>query len=180
MIEYLVNHAVKNVWCSPEQDLQVIFEPARMTSNLGAYDYADLPWERITLPTRGEPYQVFQIGSMHPYHVGLETLGNTWKTLTDLINESPLIAEVYFGNGLIVPRFQCWVRFNEDRNLLLAVKHQSKIPEIVSQPLYLRLYTNAFYQSGRSSTTNGTASAGVVVTSMQDTLTIQRYYHEAL
>jgi hypothetical protein len=35
MFKYLVDHAIKNVWCAPRQDNSYVFQPARISKPTG-------------------------------------------------------------------------------------------------------------------------------------------------
>ena len=64
--DFIVDHAVKNVWCTPRQDSQVIIKPARLTANHGAFRYFKLMWRLIELPDSTSRWHVYQIGGTHP------------------------------------------------------------------------------------------------------------------
>ena len=52
MHEYLVNHALENVWCSPTQDNQLVFAPKRVTPARGALNYATVLGDTLELPVK--------------------------------------------------------------------------------------------------------------------------------
>lgn len=147
MYDYLIDHALKNVWCAPRQDMQAIVQPARITPPGGAWNTVRVLWREYKLPEKGKRFYVYQIGQIHPMMIGLLDKYDSWVKLSDSCNDNKLIADVYNINGINMLRSQIWYRFTEDQNLILAVKDQPKLGlKLDSEALFLRLYTNAFYQ----------------------------------
>lgn len=150
MNDYLVEHARKNVWCSPRMDHQVILSAKRVSpSNGNRYDIA-LMWGSITLPTTSDRYHVFQIGQYSPILLGLLPIRRKWYKLSDAMVSNKLMADVYLNNGLQLPRFETWIMTTEDRAIIMAVKDQPSIASLKSRQVFLRLYSNAFFASDRS------------------------------
>lgn len=180
MLDYLIKHAVDNVWCSPDQDYQSIIKPARISQDFGAISMQRVMWERIALPTHDDRYDVYQIGNIHPKLLGLMTLGAQWKPLSDIINDTVLMAEFYLANGIVYPRTQCWLRYDGHRNLILAVKQLDAFPRLAAETPYFRVYTNAFFNSDRADrSVDGTEIDGTYVQTDNDVLRIQAKYHDA-
>lgn len=180
MLDYLMRHAVDNVWCSPEQDRQSIIRLARISPDFGAISHQQVMWEDIKLPTKADRYDVYQIGHIHPRLLGLMTVGATWTRLSEVIDSTVLMSEVYITSGIIYPRSECWVRFDRHRNLIMAIKQLSTFPTLKNETLYFRVYSNAFFNSTRSDMENdGTTTYGRVVVNVQDVLTVQQRYHTA-
>lgn len=181
MLDYLVKHAVDNVWCSPEQDRQAIIQPKRLSRRLGALSHQTVMWERVALPTKTDYYHVFQIGHVYPKLLGLMPVTNAWMKLSDVINTTTLMAEVYFLDGLILPRSECWLRYDRHKNLILAVEDGRIFPQLRDDAIYLRVYSNAFFESDRADMEiDGTTVEGLTVGSESDVLNLQQKYHQAL
>src|SRR5690606_23670114 len=107
--------------------------------------------------------------------------GDSWKRLSDIINETTLMARLYFMNGLVLPRRDCWFRFTPQRNLLLAIKEQKKISGLDTEVPYLHVYSNAYFNSARAELpVDGTKTECITATNLDSILAIQRKYHEAL
>lgn len=174
--DYLVGHAVRNAWCNPRQDLQVILQPPRISFPSGARGTVDHSWSTIPLPTPQDLYHVYQIGQVNPALLGLTPGQMVWRKLSDVMNNESLYADVYTSLGLHLLRSECWLVYTEERNLLLAVK-DSTIAALNKEPLFLRLYSNAYFDSVRS---RGEAQAihtnSVIVTSASQALTFQNEY----
>lgn len=149
MLNFLIQHAVNNVWCSPQQDKQYIIKPFRLSRTVGALDYQKVMWERVTLPSFDERYHVFQIGHIHPKLLGVMTEKRGWVKLSDLINETNLMGEVYFVDGRIVPRGLCYLRYDDQKNLILAIREHLRFTGLRTKDVYFRTYTNALFESER-------------------------------
>lgn len=181
MLDYLINHAVKNVWCSPEQDKQYIIKPHRLSRRLGALDYQTVMWSRKPLPELDEYYHVFQIGHMHPKIMGLLPVNQKWMSLESIINTTTLMGEVYFNDGTLLPRGLCYLSFDSQKNLVLAIKEHNRFLTLRDEDIYLRLYSNAFFNSDRANAEeDGTVIEGLTVGATDQILKIQRQYHDYL
>lgn len=175
--DYLVGHAVKNAWCNPHQDLQVILQPARISFPSGVRRSVDHSWSTIPLPTPNDVYHVYQIGQVSPSALGLTPGRMVWRNITDVMNHEKLIADLYTVNGVHLNRSLCWVVYTEERNLLLAVQDQPKIANLVREPLYFRLYSNAYFDSVRSrAETQAITTKSIIITSATDALNMQSEY----
>lgn len=178
MSDYLVNHAVRNVWCSPKQDMQVIYQPQRISSPRGIRGHIDHMWTPIAMPTNTDVYHVYQIGQYAPQLIGLNPTQNVWRSLAALMNEEFLFADLYTLKGLHLTRDNAFILVTKNKNVLLAVREQKKIVDLKTTELYLRLYSNSFFDSERS---DGFAHEiycrSARVTSPQQALDFQRDYH---
>ena len=177
MSDYLINHAVKNVWCSPKQDLQVIYRPQRISSPRGVRVRVDHMWGSVPLPTNNDVYHVYQIGQYNAGLVGLSPERNIWRSLAALMNEEFLIADLYTVDGIHLSRFNSFVLVTQEQNVLVAVREQKKIVDLKDTPVYLRLYSNAFFDSVRSDGyPHEIICRGARVMSSQQGLDLQRDY----
>ena len=178
MFDYLVDHALKNVWCSPRQDLQVIFEPAMISSVRGTHTRAPHMWGNISLPTLRDQYYLYQIGQLHPRLVGLFPARNRWIRASDMMESENLIFDVYTNSGKKLARFETWVLMTQERNLLIAVKDQRQIADLRTDPLYIRLYSNSYFASDRADPLfDQIQCKGRRVVDAADALAFQRDYH---
>lgn len=144
----LVEHAIQNVWCSPRQDRQYILKLAKITPFLGSRGAVKVIWDEIKLPESNEYYHVYQIGQNFAEIFGLEPIKGQWRRLSDQATESKQIINLYLDNGLHFPLFDSWVRLNEDYNLIIAVRIQPTIASLDDNDLYMRVYSNAYFEFG--------------------------------
>ena len=59
MFDYLVNHAIKNAWCTPGQDKQAIVRLAKITPFDGVWNYFTSLWRQIALPVKTTKFHVY-------------------------------------------------------------------------------------------------------------------------
>lgn len=150
MFDMIVDHAIRNVWCSPGQDKQSIIQPARISPMLGVWNYIQMFRRTFELPTKADRYHVFQIGQIYPLLLGLDTVMEEWIPFANTCNKNNLFVDIYTGNGARAPLTESYYMVTRERNVILAVREQDRIPlNLNSAPLFMRVYSNAFYNSSR-------------------------------
>ena len=155
MYDYLVDHALKNVWCTPDQDLQAVVQPARLTPVLGAFNKVQILWRQHALPVANTRFHVYQVGQLHPLLMGLFPIEQTWKTMAEACGLQNLMVDIYANSGVQFPRCEVWYMVTADRNLVIAVKAQERIPvDLAAENLYVRVYTNAYFHTLRADGVN--------------------------
>lgn len=153
LYRYLVDHAIQHAWCNPEMDNQHIVAPIRITPFTGVLNRVEVMLRTITLPTQSEIYHVFQIGQLHPLVIGLLQKNPTWSqeqwiSVSDAMNNQKLMADIYTDLGIQIPRFEVFYMFSNDRDLIIAVKQNKKIPiDYQRDQIYLRVYSNSFFRN---------------------------------
>lgn len=150
MLEYLLNHAKENVWCTPFQDYQVILDLHRLTINGGVYGNTDVAWDDIVLPTEKDRYAIYQIGQNRPFRIGFPDTQWRWTSLAYWGDRYNAIIDFYHLNGQHIPTFQAYVMRTEDLNFLVAVKLDAAHYDLDHERLFLRVYRNSFWNSSRS------------------------------
>lgn len=175
MQNYLVDHALRNVWCAPAQDNQVIIEPARITNSSGVLAKCSVMWKTVYLPDSTSRWHVYQIGQIHPMLLGLKFNGAQWTKFSDACNYLKLICDIYTIDGVNIPRIDTYYQFTSDRDLIIAVKKNDKLPiNFSTDKIYLRLYTNAYFNSLRSNaSTDVVVVQGKKANTTQDILDLQ-------
>ena len=180
MYDFLVDNALRNVWCAPTQDRQAILQPARLTPDGGVVNSVQIDWSEYRLPVTSTAYHIYQIGQISPYLLGLLSWARTWAPFSVAMNRLNLIADLYVNSGIQLPRFQSYFMITRDRNILVAAQFQPTIDiDLDREPLCLRLYSNAFFQSPRATaTTAGTTrnfvqTGGLVPKLRSDILPVQ-------
>ena len=156
MYDFLVDHALKNVWCTPDQDRQLIIQPVKITGIGGVWNTVDVYWRNITLPLLATRFHVYQFGQIYPALINLiDGAENTWFKLSDSCNSNNVIVNIYCDNGLQLPVTEIWYMITPDRNIVLAVKDQPKINVNLNiDPIYFRVYNNAYFSTSRSDPLN--------------------------
>ncbi len=151
MNEYLLRHAIRSVWCNPSMDRQHVYKLARLSPRYGVHTAFTVEYERFLMPTEREYYQLYQIGKVEPILLGIPKRYNVWMSLQDIANETALYSELYVLNGIQFPRFHTYVLLTSSKNLLIAVKINERVHTLDQQDVYLRFYSNAYFNSDRSS-----------------------------
>lgn len=150
MLETVIDHAIDNVWCTPDQDNQYIFQPARISRPGGERRQIRLEWDLITLPDRTSTWHLYQIGQLSPLYLNLLTDHGHWHCGRTLCQNNNLLVNAYVKDGRQFPRRLVYFKKTANRNVLVAVKDERRLPDLRKEPLYLRFYTNAYFQSVRS------------------------------
>lgn len=174
-VEFLVNHAILNAWCNPEQDLQSIVEPKRITRAIGVWNDFEAGKTVYELPDKTSRFHVFQIGQLSPALMGLLETHGLWVLAADTCHQKRMVIDVYTQYGIQFPRTQTWYMVTKNRNLLFAVKEVPSIPvSLREEGIFLRVYTNAFFQSRRSGImVDDVSVAGKLIKTTEDVLDLQ-------
>jgi hypothetical protein len=173
--KYIVEHALKNVWCSPEQDYQHLFQPQRITSPKGVKRFVDVEWLRLQLPDQTNTYHVYQIGQLSPDFLNLLPDTQRWYTGTEAVNRNEITIDLYTQKGLHIPLFESYFRKTETHNLIIAIRDQPRIFKASENVLYVRFYSNAYFTSTRSHPTEDRLyTKGKRITHRVDTIAFQK------
>lgn len=152
MLQILRAHALANVWCEPIQDKQFVIGPRRLTKVGGALKTALVLWENIPLPTNDKTaYHVYHVGQLDPSIFNFDLPFQEWVNAATLMQDNNLVIDVYLNNGCKIPKSFIFLRKNNDKNLVLAIKHRYDIDygthTLDNNPINLRFYSNARYDS---------------------------------
>jgi hypothetical protein len=146
--DFIVDHAQKNVWCTPGQNMETILQPARLTPLGGVWNSVVVQRSNITLPLQSVYFHVYQIGGINPELLGLYPVVGKWESFTNACNAENLIVDIYAATGVQMPRYSSWYMYTRDQNLIVAIQFQSTIAiDLDTDPIYLRFYKNAYYNS---------------------------------
>lgn len=178
MSEVLRQFVVDNIWCTPDQDYQSIYRPKKITRKNGVFKHVQTLRDQYRLPRDDVQYHVYQIGQVPPRLLGWEEGDRlAWVSLSDLINQYPLIIDAYTASGQQFPRFETYLLWTPSKNLLVAVPRLSGHLDLNVEDLYLRFYTNAYYASDRFTGAVTTASHGRHITSENERVAFQTQFN---
>lgn len=182
MFDYIKDHAVKNVWCVPDQDSQVIIEPAKLTPLIGAYISFKVLNKKIDLPDMSSYWHIYQIGQLHPLIIGLFPKNNKWVSFDQACNNQKTICDIYLNSGIQLPRFNTYYMYTDEKNLIIAVRKNNKIPfNFLSDKIFLRVYNNEYFNSDRSDALIDSIHVeGIKPTSTAEILSFQNKYNTYL
>lgn len=180
MYDFLLDHAYRNVWCTPDQDNQVIFEMAKLTPVGGVKVQHKVMWRIIPMPDQTSTWHVFQIGQVHPLVLGLFPKTQTWVSFTETCNRQKMVCDIYNVEGVQIPRFESFYMHTGDRNLVVAIKRNDRIPfKFDNDKIYLRLYSNEFFDTQRAHNVNDFIyTEGTRFASTQEILNFQATYQD--
>lgn len=179
MDNYLVQHALENVCCSLDQDSQFLFKPARISTPRGVRHYIKVEWDKIELPDQNSYYHIYQIGQLNQNIINLIPDEKEWYSASDVINDRNIIIDIYTAKGLNLPRFEVFFRVTKTRNLIVAVKEQLLIDNLRVEPVFVRFYSNAYFNSTRSNDeANRTSTKGIRVNISTDIVNFQNEVHD--
>lgn len=178
MYDFLRDHALRNVWCTPDQDSQAIFDLAKITPYGGAKRSFKVMWRYYNLPDQTSSWHLFQIGQVHPLILGLYPKMGEWTSFEQACNIQKLVCDIYNVDGVQLPRFESYYCYTENRNLLVAIKRNDSIPfKFNDDDIYLRLYSNEYFNTQRADNNDDFIHVkGTKVSSTQDILDIQIEY----
>lgn len=183
MFNYLLQHAVDNVWCNNDQDHQYVLAAHKITKHVGVLNFFRFMNRYLVLPVSGKRCHVYQIGQLHPNALGLlsrqpDWTNEVWYTFKDTINISKLFCNIYTKEGLELPRYKTHYMFTNEKALIIAIEEDSNYDiDFSVDTIYLRVYSNAYYESVRADANEDYLfCTGQVVTSNADILALQTLY----
>lgn len=156
MLNYLLQHTYDNVWCNNEQDHQLIFQAHKLTKLIGELNRFKLLRRYISLPETGKRYHVYQIGQISVSALGLlsrqpDWTVEKWFSFQDAINATKLFCNLYTKEGLELPKYKSYYMYTNERALILAIEDDISFNiDYNADALYLRLYSNAYFESVRA------------------------------
>lgn len=170
-----------NVWCSPGQDYQYNFRPARLTNSYGVSRTFQAGRRTVKLPTVDfqDRYLIYSLPIFVDY-TNLPEVRNIWLNATGMIGFNNLMIDVYTESGLQFPRHLVWCYMLDNSQVLLAIKKQDGVNFFENESLYLKLYQNAYFTSDQVDVDDGMECKALTVQSTQDALDIQTAYYDWL
>lgn len=185
MFNYIVNHALQNTWCNPEQDNQHILAIHRLTEKHGVVNNFRLMLRNMALPTSNFKYHVYQIGQLQPTLLRMLSINPTWVNerwikISDIMVSENIIIDLYNETGLHVPRFEAYYMFTNERDLIVAIKDNPKVLiNYTSDNLFMRLYRNAYFDSDAANgITDKILTGGMIFSNGEEILTLQAAYRQ--
>lgn len=181
MQRYLIDHAIKNVWGNPFQDQQYMLSAKRITPFNGALNSFTLMNRQINLPVKGKRYHVFQVGQLSPTLLGFFSnmpnwVTESWINLASSMEKNKLMVTLYTRDGNIIPRFQSYLLFSNEKSLVYIVEDNPKLKvDLKTEKVYLRVYSNAYFGKNDGDKANDKiVCKGRPIVTNEDILTVQR------
>lgn len=149
MRNFLVGQALKHIWCAPTQDRAVTLDLARVTRVGGARETFLFQLQIYKLPTSGVDYHVYTIGQNLPLELNLPEHVGSWVSLKQVQMDHNQFIDVYFVNGKRLNTSNVYIARLQNDTYIVAVQLQPKTGNLNLNKLYMRLYSNAYYDSVR-------------------------------
>lgn len=152
----LRDHALKNVWCTPNQDRQYIIKPARIGPAYGNIGSVVVHNVSQPLPDFAAGikryYTVFDIGPLAAWQLNMPTQKDKWFNVGDLMNTRNLDVWLYKKSGIRIPSGLAWIRRTQNGSYIIAVEMSRFFQWDLNdedEELYVRFYSNSFFESSR-------------------------------
>ena len=141
MKNWLVKDAIGNVWAKPNIDAQTICLLSRLSHKGLDRVLINLEGENLWLPTDDEAYCVYDLGSFHPIHGGLNIGYNEgWVTLENLVNRSGGSFVFYNLDGHILPSKYIYLMRTISDRFIVAIADDYRFFSLSKYDVYCRLY----------------------------------------
>lgn len=162
------------MWCAPDQDYQAILEPKRISPSYGIRKTIKVMWNTIYLPNQVDVFHVFVVGQLNPRLLGLFPSSKKWKSFGENMREEGMFANLYNEKGLHLLRAKAWYQVTEDKNLIIAINRPQRVNiDVGNERIYLRVYSNAFFNSSRHTEEGAIYWDGKIAQSNSDVLAMQ-------
>ena len=179
MFDAMRDYAVGSVWCSPDQDTQAILKAQKISKRIGERVSFTYMGRSFKLPSSGSYYHVYSIGQINPRFLGLIASSpdwaiGGWMKFSDAVNAKPIFCDIYTDSGVHLPLHKSYYQLTSDRALIFCVEAVGEVAaDLREEQPYLRLYSNAFYQSseGAGLSTN-TRMVGMRILSAGDIVAV--------
>ena len=149
MSNFLIQHAIANVWCTPDQDKQSIIKPSKLSTARGFRRLIPGMWGSVALPTNDDVYHVYQFGDVSSKHIGIDKNISGWTSSGDIMSLDTTLIEAVFTSGVVYPKSQVFFKRIPNGNLLVALTRDVKLPDLATNQIYFRFYRNAYFDSPR-------------------------------
>ena len=156
MHQYLVDHALRNVWCSPRQDNQFVLAPQRISSYNGELNVALIMGSTVELPVPKIFTHLFQIGQVDPASIKMLQEVPFWRTrkwfkFSQAVNHQNLEIMIHNADGVLLPRSETYYMFTEENALIFAIPQLPTVKiDYRHDQIYFRFYLNNYYVSGQN------------------------------
>ena len=155
MHEFLVNHALENVWCNPRQDNQFVVAPKRISVRGGALNRITVMDTEVAFPIQRQKFHVFSVGQVDPWVLGLLRqvplwLQQRWYSFAEAVNASNMEITIYNANGVVLPRNKTFYMFIDEQTLVFAVHEDKRFKvNFREEQIFFRFYTGAYFKNGQ-------------------------------
>ena len=161
MSNILLDYAVENTWCNPEQDRHYNIRAAKISPHIGVINKVKIMGNEIDLPTKADRYHVFYVGNLNPLLLSLLSSSpiwavKVWKSFASSIETNDVMIDIFTAGGEQIPKFNSFYKFTPDNVFIFCVPVNNKLAmnfHVLSttgtieagEAIYLRAYRNQYY-----------------------------------
>lgn len=140
--EYLHRHATQEVWSSPYEDNQYIFQMKRLSDGDGDINETFKFDRHISLPSTGMDYFVYMLGGNFPETFNLPAETEVWIPLIEWTNCGISYVRAYNEHGILIPYRNIFYYREYDGNLLFAILDDGTLPfRVQDHDIYFKFST---------------------------------------
>lgn len=181
MSSLLVKNALDKVWSVPDPFNQVILQPARITPINGVQRQFTYAWDNIALPNNTSTFHLYQIGQIFPATIDLFTASTAWTLFSDATNATNVVCDIYSHLGIQIPKTRTWFQVTENKNVIIAIEKNNNLNyDFNTDAVSLRIYLNAYFQTGNISANDKVLVAGGLITSTAQITTLNNQINTIL
>ncbi len=187
MNNILLDYAVQNTWCNPEQDRHYTIRAAKISPHIGIVGKINIMGSVIELPTKTDRYHVFYIGNLDPLLLNLLSSSpiwsiKGWRAFSNSIEPNDVMIDIFTAGGEQIPKLDSFYKFTPDNVFIFCVPVNTKLAmnfHVLSttgtieagESIYLRVYRNQFYDDSA----NRQATDGLIYRSYKNIDDNQRF-----
>lgn len=152
MTDVLIQHAIENVWCNPNQDTKNIIRPKFIGNKHGDVYKVTVAGEDILLPT-DEVFYVYQIGQIELTRLSIVPkwsvlVKNEWQNVAVEMSKESLVIDIYSDRGVHLPKTDTFFCVTTGMCLLFAIKENKRIPiDLQTETPCFQFYKNSYFSS---------------------------------
>lgn len=146
MNEFLIDYAIKNVWCDPTRDHQQAFRTIRLTDKRGDMIVTNIHRDTVKLPDSTSRWMVYQVGGINANRINIPTVKWEWFRVDELCEQRQMLIDVYTDTGIQLNKSECHIFYSHGGGLFVAVKVNSFYCNFEKAEVYIRFYTGRGFE----------------------------------
>jgi hypothetical protein len=165
MENWLVTHALENVWCKPYNDFRWLISPTRITKETGELYGVNSQGYSVRLPKMDTWFHVFHLGKLNHDAIGIEYLFDQWIRIDRLVNHWGVLVKLYNELGRTFPLSYAWLRKQPNGNVLICLEMVTNQADFSHERLFVRFYNSYFTKTESFNSDYASSVTGNVVRS---------------
>lgn len=178
MKNWLVKHAIDNIWCHPATDRRWIVKPGRQSMPQGQRFGMTVMGYNIRFPDGKKFYHLFQLNAMPHIELGIEYLNDQWMRLDKILNAYGTLITLYNEEGRTFPLEYSWIRKLPNRGVIVCVEEVTGQTDFGHDDLFIRFYNGYFRNSEKYSDEYKSETYGQIIRNASERFDVLRRYRE--